>query len=44
MLQSSIKIDCIPKNHDVNNEAECSELVFLPFAISLAKLTSLPMV
>lgn len=40
MLQRAIQIDCIPKNHDVNNETQCSELVFLSFALSLAEFTS----
>jgi hypothetical protein len=43
MFQSPIEVDCVPKNDHINNESECSELVFLTLAIALPKLSSLSM-
>ena len=35
LIECSVHIDGVPENHEVDDDAECAELIFLPFAVSL---------
>ena len=38
-----VHIDGVPENHEVDDDAECAELVFQPFAVYLPEFASFPM-
>lgn len=43
VIECGVHIDCVPQNYEVDDDAECAELVFLPFAVSLSEFASLSM-
>jgi hypothetical protein len=43
LIECGVHIDGVPENHEVDDDPELAELVFLPFAVSLPELASFPM-
>ena len=43
VIECGVHIDCVPQNQEVDDDAECAELVFLPFAVSLPKFAPFAM-
>src|SRR5208282_1888743 len=38
LFQDCLHVNCIPEHDHIDDESECAELVFLPFAIALPQL------